>query len=206
MVVLYRRNGEVLPAWVHRSSKKLLEYHEKFFAIFLSVKSGQLMISREGKGNQCHSVVHCRLGYTHTLSKHHMFSQASALAKYHSPPFQATSRKTPHSQKNIFLCVCLGKTSSHKTVSRKKSITWHNWISKETRKFHFTLRLLITGQTCFWLWCGSALALTFNPRAFYLFYTGLNKVNHRLRSEARNQLIVSEQRRNQRVRGSPEDR
>jgi hypothetical protein len=67
------------------------------------------MIIEEGKVNQCHSIVsedqsmarphcisHCLLGYIYTLSKHHVFSQASSLAKEHTPFFQAASRKTPH--------------------------------------------------------------------------------------------------------------
>lgn len=35
------------------------------------------------------------LGYTYTLSKHHMCSQASAPVKYHVPFCQSASRKTP---------------------------------------------------------------------------------------------------------------
>jgi hypothetical protein len=64
-----------------------------------------------------HSIVHYRLGYTYALSKYHVFSQVSTLAKHHVPLFQAASRKTP--------CVCSqqimsasAKTSSHDTVSK----------------------------------------------------------------------------------------
>ena len=73
---------------------------------FFSTNWWQMMISKEAKVNQCNKVisedqcqqspvktseqwqgepmpniiVHCLLGYTYTLSKHHVFSQASALA------------------------------------------------------------------------------------------------------------------------------
>ena len=36
-------------AQVHRSVRKALEYHEKFFGAFLSMKSQQMMISEEGR-------------------------------------------------------------------------------------------------------------------------------------------------------------
>ena len=40
-------------------------------------------------------------------------------------------------QQNIFSSVCLRKTSSHKTISRKTS-HWFNWVYKEIRNFCFT--------------------------------------------------------------------
>ena len=40
-------------------------------------------------------------------------------------------------QQNIFSSVCLRKTSSHKTISRKTS-HWLNWVYKEIRNFCFT--------------------------------------------------------------------
>ena len=40
-----------------------------------------------------HSVVHCLLGYIYILSKHHMFSQASVLAKHYKPPFSGSFQK-----------------------------------------------------------------------------------------------------------------
>jgi hypothetical protein len=71
-----------------------------------------MMISKEGKVSQCHSifadqyqqsprktskewqgepmlhsVLHCLLGYIYTFSKHHMFSQVSALVKHYMPLF-----------------------------------------------------------------------------------------------------------------------
>ena len=59
--------------------------------------------NKDQQGNQCWSKVHCLLGYTYTLSKHHMSSQASTTAKHYMPFHQAASRKTPPvcSQQNI---------------------------------------------------------------------------------------------------------
>ena len=70
-----------------------------------------------------HSIIHYLLGYIYTFYKHHMFYQASALAKYHIPFFQAASRKTPtkHSstclfqQKHPFIRQFLEKKKSHDT-------------------------------------------------------------------------------------------
>jgi hypothetical protein len=70
------------------------------------------MTSKEWEGEPIpHSIVHSLLGYISTLSKHHMFSQTSALAQHHMPFSQAASRKTPHvdSQQNILTCVCFSK-------------------------------------------------------------------------------------------------
>ena len=62
--------------------------------------------------NQCLRVIHCLLSYTSTLSKQHVFSQASTPAKYHLF-HHAAFRTTP--------CLCSQKTSFHKTVSRRTS-------------------------------------------------------------------------------------
>jgi hypothetical protein len=51
--------------------------------------------------------------FIYILSKHHIFSQATSLAKHHMPFFQAASRKHHVS--------VLSKTSFHRTVSRKTS-------------------------------------------------------------------------------------
>ena len=71
------------------------------------------------KVNQCHTALSIVCwGYSYTLSKHHVCSQTSALAKHPMPFVQAASRK--------IACVCgqpysyvsaLAKTSSHKIVS-----------------------------------------------------------------------------------------
>jgi hypothetical protein len=125
-VVQSRRSHEALL----RGDKKLPEHHKKLFGTFLSMKSQQMMISKEGKANQCHSViskdqgrpaksgkvkqchsiVHCPLGYIYTLSKHHVSSQVSALAKHHMPLSQTDSRRTHfYSQHNILPHVCVSK-------------------------------------------------------------------------------------------------
>jgi hypothetical protein len=55
-----------------------------------------MMTIKEWQGEPtAHSIVHCLLGYVYILSKHHVFSQASVLAKYRMSLFQAASRKSP---------------------------------------------------------------------------------------------------------------
>jgi hypothetical protein len=128
--------------------QQLLEYNEKFFSAFLSRKSQQMVILIEGRVNQCHSVIsedqsqqspmktskewqgepmlhsttHCLLGYINTLSKHHIFYQQSTLAKHQIPLSRPHAEKYHVSvlSKAFSHIICLSKTSSHKTVSRKK--------------------------------------------------------------------------------------
>lgn len=67
---------------------------------------------------------------------------------------------------------------------------------------HRAQKLVFTGKTCF-LVGGSALAYTYNPRAFCLLKRGLNKVNNRPRGRASNQFTEREQEKtveNKRVR------
>jgi hypothetical protein len=55
------------------------------------------MASKEWQGVSIpSSIVDCPLGYIYILSKHHVFSQASALAKHHMAFYQTASRTTPH--------------------------------------------------------------------------------------------------------------
>ena len=59
------------------------------------MKSQQMMTSKEWQGEPIpQSIVHSLLGYIYTLSKYHLFSQASALEKHHMPPFQAAIKNT----------------------------------------------------------------------------------------------------------------
>jgi len=61
-------------------------------------RTSQRRPTKSGKENQCDSIIYGISGYSYILSKHQMLSQAFTLAKYHMPPFQEASRKTP--------CVC----------------------------------------------------------------------------------------------------
>lgn len=130
-------------AWVHRSAKKPLEYDKKSFGTFLSMLSWQMMVSKEGKANQCHSVTHCLLGYTYTLSRHHVLSQTSSLAKHHVPLFLAASRKKNNTC--LFSAkhppMCLPQQNILLWDRFQKHNTWHNWVSRETRNFPFTTTL-----------------------------------------------------------------
>jgi hypothetical protein len=125
-------------AWVHENCKKLPKYHEKFVGVFLFTKSQQMMSSKKWQGKPIpYSVLHCLLGYIYTFSKHHMFSQVSALKNIICPFSRLLlPKKLPVcSQPNILLCVYFSKTSSHKTTSRKTS---HD-ITESQKKIHFIL-------------------------------------------------------------------
>lgn len=70
------------------------------------------MTTKELKGEPIpYRIFHCLLGYISTISKHHVFSQMSTLAKHGMLFFQAASRKIPHvcSQQNILLHIWLSK-------------------------------------------------------------------------------------------------
>jgi hypothetical protein len=73
----------------------------------------QMMNSKEWQGEpMSHIIIYCLLCYSYTLSKQHIFSQVSALAKHHIPPLQAASRKIPWSvlSKKFLPCVCFNKS------------------------------------------------------------------------------------------------
>ena len=88
----------------------------------LSVKSSKAL---HGELKQDCPLSLCRLIFTFFL-KHHMPSQVSAPAKHHMPFYRTASRKTR-----------LFSTNPPLTRQLPKIITWHKWVSKETRNFHF---------------------------------------------------------------------
>jgi hypothetical protein len=109
-------------------------------AILSAVKISQWIKKNTSKSNQCKIIAHSLLGFTYSyiLSQDLVSSNTCSAAKYHMPFHQTTSRKkTLHIcyQQNILSHVCLSKTSSHKTGSRKHLVT--NWVSNKTRDFHF---------------------------------------------------------------------
>jgi hypothetical protein len=88
------------------------------------------MISKAWQGKLLPpSIVHCPLGYIYTLSKHHVFSQVSALAKHHTPLFQAASRKNT---------MCLLQ-QNHPLIRQfpEKYYMTQVIVSEETINFHF---------------------------------------------------------------------
>jgi hypothetical protein len=152
-------SGLCQSAWVCWSGKKQPEHHQKFFGSFLSIKSQQAKITDEGKVNQCNSiisedplpwrptktskvnqcqsVVHCLWGCTYTHSKitcslRHLFQQNNTCLY---------TRQLPEK----YHLSALTKISSHISASAKhpfirqlpENITWSNWVSNETRNFHF---------------------------------------------------------------------
>lgn len=166
-LVQSRRNWEALPIGPsQRKLQNATKIPPQVSLVLFSLKSHDKqwsMIRKEGKAVQCHSIisedqcqqspmktckewqgkpvphsiVHCLLGNIYTLPKHHMFSQASALATHHIPFVQAASKKAPHvcSQQNILPHVCFRKTSSHKTVynhmtqQRNQKLPLQLWIA-----------------------------------------------------------------------------
>jgi hypothetical protein len=73
--------------------KKPLQHHQKFFDAVLSVKSQQTMTSKEWQGEPMPHHHPLSVGLFYTLSKHHMFSQAYALAKITCPLSRLFSEK-----------------------------------------------------------------------------------------------------------------
>ena len=92
-----------------RSVKKARRARARTFSAQCSVskcQERQQSVARWTNATQCGPLP---LDYSYTLPGHHVFSQASALAKHHMPPFQAASRKTPRvcSQQNVLPWVCV---------------------------------------------------------------------------------------------------
>jgi hypothetical protein len=56
-------------------------------------------------------IPHCLLAYIYTLSKHHVFSQAFTVAKYHMPLFQTASNKQTNKQTNTTPHACFSKNN-----------------------------------------------------------------------------------------------
>lgn len=120
-------------AWVHGSGKKWPEYRSFLVHFFLwsqKRRQGKTLpkcyqwrgASAKATGDQKrvtrwpvpHSLIHCRLGYIYTFSKHCMFSQAFTLAKQHVPLSRQLLEKHHVS--------VLIKTSSHVSASVKPSL------------------------------------------------------------------------------------
>lgn len=70
---------------------------------------------KSGKVNQCHGTVHCLLGYTYTLSKHHTSSHTSS---------KTPSHKTVSRQKYPLTQLSLQQNQKFPLQSRK--ITWND--------------------------------------------------------------------------------
>lgn len=105
----------------------MLEYYEKFFCAFLSIKWRPAKTSKVSQGiamQECPFSIF--RGYIHILSKHHVSCQVSTPAKYYISSYMSTSAK------HLFLCLI--QQSNLSRDSFQKNI-WHNWVSKKTRNF-----------------------------------------------------------------------
>lgn len=82
---LVQKNMQCSTKWhkLTEGDKKQMEYHQKFCGSFL-YKILTSTDQEESKANQCKNIIHCQLGYTHILSRHHVTS------------YQTASRKTSH--------------------------------------------------------------------------------------------------------------
>jgi hypothetical protein len=91
--------------WKQQKSTRIAQEVLWYISLLYEVTA---KLSKEGKANQCHSIAHCLLGFSCTLSKI-TCSLKPALAKYHMPFSQEASKKTS----------ILRKTSSHVFASAK---------------------------------------------------------------------------------------
>jgi len=96
------------PTMMHEESKV---NHARCHQQKTRVGKAQWTPAKGGRENQCHSIVHCLLGY---ISKCDVFSQVSILAKTSHVLFLGSFQKNT-------ICLFSVKTSSCKTVSRKTS-------------------------------------------------------------------------------------
>jgi hypothetical protein len=121
-MIQQKPQGSIELARISRSGKNQLEYHGKFFSVFLSIKWSPL---KPNKAQQCiarhcneRASFYCVCDSIYTLSRYHMASHMSALAKH------TITRQGLHH-------VTFRETNSRKTLC---DITW---VSKETRNFYF---------------------------------------------------------------------
>ena len=117
-------------AGVLEAARSVWDPPRKFVGAFLSQMVVSKRASRRTNTTQCCSL----LGCIYTFSKHHMFSQASALAKHHIP----LSRQLPE---NHHISV-LSKTSSTCLLQQK-----HPLIRQFPEKHHMTQLSLRRNQT-----------------------------------------------------------
>jgi hypothetical protein len=125
-----RRNCKALPIGLRwQKWQEAAGTPPEVFGTLVSMKSHQKINTKEWQGVPISLtiMIHCPLGYIYTLSKHPVFSQASALAKHPMPFARLTPEKHHMSDlsKTSSHVSASTKASSHKTVSRK-NITWHN--------------------------------------------------------------------------------
>jgi hypothetical protein len=113
-----RRNQKVLPISLNLQKKPpevfLMTNKECPMYQYHPASSAKTSTSKEWHGIPIpSSVIHCPLIYIYILSKHHVFSQASALAKHHMP-----SSRLPPEQHHVSV---LSKTPSNMSASPKTS-------------------------------------------------------------------------------------
>ena len=110
--------------WWPAKSGKAYKYHPALSAK-ISINKAQWKPAKNDKAYQYHpSIIHCPLGYIYILSKHHVFSQASTLAKTSHALFPGCLQKNLSVfSKTSSHVSASAKTSSHKTVSRKHHMT-----------------------------------------------------------------------------------
>ena len=129
-----------------------MEYQEKFPAVFLSMTSRQVKISKDKESvvrrtnGRCPFILYALM---FIVSLHITCSIKHPLRQSMTCPFtRQLFRQTPCacSQQSILKCPLQQNIISEDNV--QKNITWQSWISKETRKFHFSFHdyLFICGM------------------------------------------------------------
>ena len=130
--VQQKPRGFAESAQVCRSSRKQLEYNEKFLGEYFLHK----VLTSEDQWRKVLQGEPIRACYQQRSVK-----QGEPVQEHHSlsAGFYLYSSQTSH----ILSCVCFSKTSHVSAsadhpliVSFQKNIIWHNWVSKETRNFH----------------------------------------------------------------------
>lgn len=132
--------GSTILPWINRISKKHPEY-QKFFGTFHSMKwrpSKHCMTHKDlwivARHSNAWISFHCLWGYIYILSKHHMFSEASASAKHHMPSHMSALTKYP--------LMCLLQQNILSQDSFQKNTMWKSSFQRN-QKFQLHLCLLL---------------------------------------------------------------
>jgi hypothetical protein len=129
---------------VWESTKKSLEHHQKFLGVFLSTEvraSSDQQLPMRTSVNKAQQRVARWTNVT-------VLSTVCWVISISFPNIMCSQTLHVCVQQNIFPYVCFYKTSSQKSF--QKNVTWHNWVSEETRHFYFTLQFITVATWQLW--------------------------------------------------------
>lgn len=118
-------------SWVYFSVHFSLRNHDKQWPV--------------KKLNQYHSVIYCLLPYTYILSKHNVFSQASAPTHI-TCSFRQLQNNTMCLLPARHPVSCLLLQHILSWDGFQKIIAWRNWLSEEIRHAHFYFNQILSSQ------------------------------------------------------------